>query len=270
MPSLHKAVAVATLSLALSGFTLTSSATAAPGADDECAGMTPAAHTSEGNTAPAANDDTAPVIAGDWTDVDVLANDTDTEGDELSVVSVSQPLHGWTCINGDGTIEYESRMGTPTSADTFTYGITDGDYFRTGTVTMSVEGLTNVVPKLLRKLKTDRHGRLIQRAKVSVTNTNAHKVRFLAGNFRTGRVGYDRTIAPGATVGPFKSRHHYIDFVAVVPKGDDDFILVDIGRLNTKTGKIVLESLSDDEGLRAGARGTLAQFGFTKLQPRLR
>jgi hypothetical protein len=268
---MHKTVAVAALSLALSGFTFTSSATANPSADDECAGMSPAAHTSEGNTAPAANDDTVPVLAGDWTDIDVLANDTDVEGDVLSVVTVSQPAHGFTCINGDGTIEYDSRVGTPTGTDTFTYGVTDGDYFRSATVTMSVEGFTEVVPKLTRKLKTGRHGRLIQRAKVTVTNTNNREVEFLAGNFRTGRVGYDRVIAPGATVGPFKTAHHYVDFVAVVAKDAEngDFILVDIRRLNTKTGKVVLESL-DDEGLRAGARRTLVRHGFTKSQLHLR
>jgi len=272
MPAMHKTLAVAALSLALSGFALTSSASANPADEDECLGMSPAVHTSDGNSAPAANDDTAPVLAGDWADVDVLANDTDTEGDVLSVVTVSQPLHGFTCINGDGTIEYYSQMGTPTGTDTFTYGITDGDYFRTATVTMSVEGFDDVVPKLTRKLKTGRHGHLIQRAKVTVTNTNTREVEFLAGSFRTGKIGYDRVIAPGATVGPFKTAHHYVDFVAVVASdhADGDFILVDVGTLNTKTGKVVLESLNDEEGLRAGARRTLVKHGVTNLRQHLR
>jgi len=265
MPAVPKTVAVAILALALSGLTLTSSAVAAPGADNECLGMSPAAHTSEGNTAPVATDDSAPVLAGDWADVDVLANDTDGEADALSVVTVSQPLHGWTCVNGDGTIEYNSKIGTPTGTDTFIYGITDGDFFRTGTVTMSVEGLTNLVPTLTHKLKTGRHGHVIRRASMTVTNSNTRDVEFLAGDFRTGRIIYDKVIAGGATVGPIRTKYHYLQFVAVVPKDDGDYVFVDVGRLNTKTGRVVLEPLDGSEGLRAGVRRSLDRHDVTRL-----
>ena len=67
------------------------------------------------------------------------------------MITLTQPQNGFACINGDGTIEYGSNVGTPTGDDTFTYGITEGDYFRTATVTMAVEGLTNVVPVLVRR-----------------------------------------------------------------------------------------------------------------------
>ena len=133
-----RALTVAILSLCLSGFAITSSAAAAPGADNECAGMTARPHVVAGNTAPVATPDSAPVLAGDITDVDVLANDTDAESDLLSVITLTQPLKGFACINGDGSIEYDSNPGTPTGTDQFTYGVTDGDFFRTATVTMSI------------------------------------------------------------------------------------------------------------------------------------
>ena len=151
-----RTLTVAILSLLLSGFAITSSAAAAPAADNECAGMTAQSHVVAGNTAPVANADSAPVLAGDFTVFDVLGNDTDAEGDPLSVITLTEPAHGFACINGDGTIEYFSDTGTPTGTDQFTYGITDGDYFRTATVTMSIEGLDNVVPTLTRRLKLDR------------------------------------------------------------------------------------------------------------------
>ena len=58
-------------------------------------------------------------------DIIVLANDSDADGDPLTVVSVSDPANGTAVINPDGTISYTpdpDYFGT----DTFTYTITDG------------------------------------------------------------------------------------------------------------------------------------------------
>ena len=250
-----RALTVAILSLCLSGFAITSSAAAAPGADNECAGMTARPHVVAGNTAPVATPDSAPVLAGDITDVDVLANDTDAESDLLSVITLTQPLKGFACINGDGSIEYGSNPGTPTGTDQFTYGVTDGDFFRTATVTMSIEGLDNVVPTLTRRLRLDRHGHVVRRARVSIVNTNDRTVEFFAGRFSSGLASYDKVIAPGDTA-RLRTRFRHLDFVAVVPKDDGDFVLIDIGTLNTRTGKVVLESL--DEFRQSNDRGTRA------------
>ena len=242
MAPMPRPLTLALFSLILSGFAITSSAAAAPpGADTACAGMTAQAPVVAGNTAPVANNDSASVLAGDFTDVDVLANDTDTEGDALAVITLTQPLQGFACINGNGSIEYASNTGTPTGTDEFTYGITDGDFFRTATVTMSVEGLNNVVPTLTRKLKLSRHGHLIRRAKVSIVNTNDRTVEFFAGKFSNGLASFDKVIAPGDTA-KLRTKFKHLDFVAVIPKDNGDFILIDIGTLNTRTGKVTLES----------------------------
>ena len=246
-----RTLTVAILSLLLSGFAITSSAAAAPGADNECAGMTAQSHVVAGNTAPVANPDSAPVLSGDFTVVDVLGNDTDAEGDPLSVITLTEPTNGFACINGDGTIEYDSNPGTPTGTDQFTYGITDGDYFRTATVTMSIEGLDNVVPTLTRRLKLDRHGHLIRRARVSIVNPNDRTVEFFAGRFSSGLASFDKVI-PGGETATLRTRLRHLDFVAVVPKDDGDFVLIDIGTLNTRTGKVVLESTDEFRDPSAG------------------
>src|SRR6476659_4980885 len=252
-----RTLTLALLSLLLSGFAITSSATAAPApaADTECAGMTARSHVFAGNIAPVANLDSAPVLAGDFTVVDVLGNDTDAEGDVLSVITLTEPRNGFACVNGDGTIEYFSNTGTPTGTDQLTYGITDGDFFRTATVTMSIEGLDNVVPTLTRKLRLDRHGHVVARARVSIVNSNDRTVEFFAGRFSNGLAAFDKVI-PGGETARLRTRLRHLDFVAVVPKDDGDFVLIDIGTLNTRTGKVVLEST---DGFRdPGARRTTA------------
>ncbi len=90
------------------------------------------------NDAPVAVNDSATTPEDTTATISVLANDTDVDGDTLSVTAVSVPLHGGTAINPDGTVAY-----TPSSnyngADTFTYTISDGHGgTATGTVSVTV------------------------------------------------------------------------------------------------------------------------------------
>ena len=80
----------------------------------------------------ATTDEDAPVV------IDVLSNDTDVDGDTLSVVSVSDPAHGSATINEDGTVTYTPDPDF-NGVDTFTYTITDGNGGSdTATVTVTV------------------------------------------------------------------------------------------------------------------------------------
>ena len=72
--------------------------------------------------------------------VDVLANDSDPDGDRLSVASYTQPSHGVASLNADGTITYTPNAGY-TGSDTFTYTITEGkEAFATAHVSITVNG----------------------------------------------------------------------------------------------------------------------------------
>jgi hypothetical protein len=77
-----------------------------------------------GNTAPTAVDDQAVTDIGTPVVIDVLANDTDLDGDPLHIVSTSQPLHGGADIEQDG-VRYTPGAGH-TGSDTFTYMVADG------------------------------------------------------------------------------------------------------------------------------------------------
>ncbi|MGE0746706.1 MAG: cadherin-like domain-containing protein, partial [Rhodospirillales bacterium] len=68
----------------------------------------------------------------------LLGNDTDAEGDTLSVTSVGNPAHGTLVNNGDGTYTYRSNWNY-TGPDSFTYTVSDGHGGTTkGTVTVNV------------------------------------------------------------------------------------------------------------------------------------
>uniref|UniRef100_UPI002610B880 Ig-like domain-containing protein n=1 Tax=uncultured Christiangramia sp. TaxID=503836 RepID=UPI002610B880 len=58
--------------------------------------------------------------------IDVLNNDSDPDGDELTVTEVTQPGNGSAVINTDGTVTYSPNANF-NGTDTFTYTISDGN-----------------------------------------------------------------------------------------------------------------------------------------------
>ena len=90
------------------------------------------------NDIPVAQNDTAATKEGKATNINVLSNDSDADGDSLTVNGVTQPVHGTATINADGTLTY-----TPNSnwygSDSFSYTISDGNGgTATATVTITV------------------------------------------------------------------------------------------------------------------------------------
>lgn len=81
--------------------------------------------TPPGNHAPVATFDTASTLEDTPVDVPVLANDTDADGDTLSVASVASPHGGSATINADGTVHF---VPTPnwTADASFDYTVSDG------------------------------------------------------------------------------------------------------------------------------------------------
>lgn len=69
--------------------------------------------------------------------VPVLDNDSDPDGDSLTVTEVSTPSNGAVTINGDNTITYVPNLGYE-GADAFTYTISDGALTDTANVDVTV------------------------------------------------------------------------------------------------------------------------------------
>ena len=76
------------------------------------------------NERPEAEDDAAETPEDEAVTVDVLANDTDPDGDSLRVESVSAPEHGTTRIASGGGVLYTPAANYH-GADRFTYVVTD-------------------------------------------------------------------------------------------------------------------------------------------------
>jgi len=90
------------------------------------------------NRKPTAVNDTTSTLRDTPVRINVLANDTDPDGDALSVSNVTDPPHGAAVDNHDGTITYTPDAGY-TGSDTFQYTIGDGHGGSdTATVTISV------------------------------------------------------------------------------------------------------------------------------------
>lgn len=86
---------------------------------------------------PVAAPDSARAIIGQSIDIDVLANDTDPEGDPITLVSVSAPLRGTAEIVGERVRYTPDASGS--GSDTFTYEIESGGGRATGTVSVEIE-----------------------------------------------------------------------------------------------------------------------------------
>jgi hypothetical protein len=90
----------------------------------------------------------APVVADDQATtgqnlpvaIDVLANDSDPQFDDLTVAQVSNPAHGTLVVDADGIVTYTPAAGF-TGADSFSYTASDGQgHSAVGSVSLQVNG----------------------------------------------------------------------------------------------------------------------------------
>jgi hypothetical protein len=92
-----------------------------------------------------AADDSADTNQAEAVTIDVLANDSGPNGNELSVSELTQPGHGSASINADDTVTYTPApdwYGT----DSFTYTVTDGETSADASVFVDVTAAVHVLP----------------------------------------------------------------------------------------------------------------------------
>ena len=99
------------------------------------------------NNAPIAEDDAAETDHGAPVMIDVLANDTDPDGDDLVIDALTQPTDGSAVIDGN-KITYTPDTGFA-GTDSFTYTVVDGrSGFAEATVTVTVNEAPNNPPAI--------------------------------------------------------------------------------------------------------------------------
>ena len=77
---------------------------------------------------------TATTLTGGVTSV--LANDSDSDGDPITTVLLTNPLYGTLVLNSNGTFSY-AHNGSETTSDTFTYAANDG-FINGNTVSVTI------------------------------------------------------------------------------------------------------------------------------------
>jgi hypothetical protein len=99
------------------------------------------------NDAPVATADAASTQQGVAVAVSVLANDSDIDGNALTVTSATQPAHGTTSVTGNGTTVTYTPTAGYTGPDAFSYTISDGNGgSATANVAMTVTAAPNQPP----------------------------------------------------------------------------------------------------------------------------
>jgi hypothetical protein len=92
-----------------------------------------------GNQAPDTVADSATTSQGTAVTINVLANDTDVDGDPLTITTVSRPQFGTATTNGQN-VTYTPNAGFA-GQDSFSYFVSDGhDHTTAGSVTVAVYG----------------------------------------------------------------------------------------------------------------------------------
>ena len=89
------------------------------------------------NDPPVAVDDTVAAAEDMPSSVDVVANDTDIDGDTLAVAAVGDPAHGSAVVGSDGSVVYTPEAGY-SGSDAFDYTVSDGLGGDTGSVSVTV------------------------------------------------------------------------------------------------------------------------------------
>ncbi len=262
MTARSKRLAIGTTVVLVSGLGVTGLARPASASieDGSCPGMTAPQNNRTVNQAPVPANDKATVLAGQFVAIRPLSNDTDPDGDRLAVVNVSTPGGGESCLSRTGTIEYLAPPSTRNSTQRLTYGVTDGERYRTATVAVSVVGIKPVRVTVTQRLRFKKHTHKVKtRARVAFTNLNEVSIVVLAGSPKKPNPSFQRTVAPGRTVVFVTKIRPRVRYVGFLPNSEY-FALVSGGRVNTLTGRHVREIDADhsDEGLRttAGRRTT--------------
>lgn len=105
-----------------------------------------AAGATGGNRAPIASNDSATTEKDTSVTIDVLSNDSDADGDALTVVLVATPAHGSATVNADNTVTYTPAVGY-SGSDSLSYSVSDGKGGTdTATVAVTVTDVVTDVP----------------------------------------------------------------------------------------------------------------------------
>ncbi len=200
------------------------------------------------NAAPTAADDTGSAGAGTTVTINVLANDSDPEGDTLTVANLTQPAAGTGSVvsNGNGTaVVYTAPAGFSGTA-TFTYQARDpfGALSNVATVTVTVTAPAQIVDLDIQQFRVTANVRVNQPIAVSLAvrnngTVNAPRLATIVGQ-QGGVEVYRETMMVNDPVGGGATTFNFQNFVPrlAVPVNwtatiDDDDPDIDVATATT-------------------------------------
>ena len=140
------------------------------------------------NRAPEPADDAATTEEGQAVTIDVTANDADPDGDPLTVVGATDPLHGTATVNPDSTITYQPDAGY-TGEDSFDYEVCDPENAcGTATVNVTVDAAPNDPPTAADDAATTAEGQPVT-VPVLANDTDPEGEALSVGSFGQGANG---------------------------------------------------------------------------------
>ena len=224
MPALRgiRAAAIALVIAAPGSVALASPATAAP---------------------PVVKNDHKWIYPGSFRSIDVLANDSDADGDELAICRVETPDDAeYFAEEEDGKLAVYVPED-PGEDIVIHYYVCDFETLVPATLTLSFR---EIHPIKITKL--DRPGLL------RVRNDNSRVVRFLYGSFRNERPDGRTRVFPNDSV-VIRVHRHTIDWLAYFPRGG---ILVGIGHV--RRIELPANDLAGDRSTYSPSRADLRQW----------
>ena len=192
-------------------------------ADGAVLGLTPPPP----NAAPVATDDTATTDAGVPVSVAVVANDTDPDGDPLTVTAVGLAADGATAIEAGGTsVRYTPAPGFA-GIDTFGYTVADGHGGTdTGTVTVTVLAAPPTpTPTPPTPTPTPPPPTPTPPPPTPTPPCRRPRCGGLVGRQELDRAGHDPRPRPGRFAGSWRARHRHLG-----RRGDGSGVVHDRGR----------------------------------------
>jgi len=123
------------------------------------------------NNSPAAIADNASTSEDTLVTIDVLANDTDADGDTLSVTSATA-TNGTVTINANGTLTYQGNQDF-NGTDVINYTVSDGELTDTATVTVTVNAV-NDTPSLTSSMSSHTSILTVDADSAYTHNTSIH------------------------------------------------------------------------------------------------
>ena len=121
------------------------------------------------NDAPSAVNDSATTAANTAVTIPVLANDSDVDGDVLTVTAVANVVGGGAVINGGTTVTFTPNAGV--TAGSFTYTVSDtGGLTATATVNVNVQAGVDYTIARFRVPGNGRVGRALSAVSVNIAN----------------------------------------------------------------------------------------------------